>query len=108
MSVVLLFTEKPSPELGRVSLGDAKGVSLKLAFGKDGFNLGQHVAEDERQLGEVSSRGQGGENRERVATRSVHRFASTQYSTHIQTITHAHGQTDGGGGTRNRAACRVK
>lgn len=44
---ILLFTEKPPPELSRVCLGDAKGVSLKLALGEDGLNLSQHMAEDE-------------------------------------------------------------
>lgn len=51
---LLLFAERSPPEIGGVGLGDAERVSLELSARKDGFDLGQHVTEDQRELGEVS------------------------------------------------------
>lgn len=45
------------PKLCSVSLGDAEVVALKQTVGKDGLELRQHVAEDQRQFGEVPSAG---------------------------------------------------
>lgn len=50
----LLFAERSPPEIGSVGLGDAERVPLELSARKDGFDLGQHVTEDQRELGEVS------------------------------------------------------
>lgn len=51
----LLFAKRPSPKIGGVCLGNAECVSLELSTWKDGFDLGQHVTEDQRELGKVSS-----------------------------------------------------
>ena len=52
-----LVSERPSPELCGVGLGDAEVVALEEAVGEDGLELGQHVTEDQRQLGEVPPEG---------------------------------------------------
>ena len=49
----LLVPEGLPPELSGVSLGDAAVVALKQAVGEDGLQLRQHVAEDQRQLGQI-------------------------------------------------------
>lgn len=49
-----LVSEGTPPELGGVGLGDAEVVTMKLTVGEDGLQLSQHVAEDERQFGEVA------------------------------------------------------
>ena len=50
---VSLVPEGVPPELCSVGLGDAEVVTLKQTIGEDGLQLRQHVAEDQRQLGEV-------------------------------------------------------
>lgn len=49
----LLFSKKSPPKVGSISLGDSEGVPLKLSSREDGFDFSQHVAEDQRQLGQV-------------------------------------------------------
>lgn len=53
----LLVSKSPPPELGSVGLGDSEVVALEQAVGEDGLELGQHVAEDQRQFGQVTSAG---------------------------------------------------
>lgn len=48
-----LVSEGASPELCSVGLGDPEVVSLEQTVGEDGFELGEHVAEDQGQLGQV-------------------------------------------------------
>lgn len=43
------------PEFSRVRLGDAKLIAGEHPVGKDGLELGQHVAEHEAELGEVTA-----------------------------------------------------
>lgn len=50
-----LVPKRSSPELGGVSLGDSEVIPLEQAVGEDGFELSQHVTEDQRQLGQVPS-----------------------------------------------------
>lgn len=49
----LLIAKRSSPELSSISFSDPEVVSLEQTVGEDGFQLSQHVAEDQRQLGEV-------------------------------------------------------
>lgn len=48
-----LVSKRPSPKFGCVSFGDSEVVALKQAVGKYGFELCEHVTEDQGQLGEV-------------------------------------------------------
>ena len=49
-----LVSKRPPPELCSVGFGDSEIVPLEETVGKDGFQFSQHVAEDQRQLGQVS------------------------------------------------------
>lgn len=59
------------PKLRSVSLGDAEVVALKQTVGKDGLELCQHVAEDQRQFGEVPS---AGAERHKGTNVTLHKF----------------------------------
>lgn len=48
-----LFPKEIPPVIGSFSFGDSERVPLKLASREDGFDFSQHVAEDQRQLGQV-------------------------------------------------------
>lgn len=52
---ISLVTKGSSPKLCSISFSDPEVVSLKQTIGEDGFELGEHVTEDQRQLGQVSS-----------------------------------------------------
>lgn len=43
------------PKFGRVRLGDAKLIAGEHPVGKNRLELGQHVAEDEAELGEITT-----------------------------------------------------
>lgn len=49
---ILVFKISP-PEVSGISFGDPKSVTLELSSRKDGFDFSQHVAENQRQLGQV-------------------------------------------------------
>lgn len=49
----LLFSKKSPPEVSCVSFGDPERVPLELSSREDGFDFSQHVAKDQRQLGQV-------------------------------------------------------
>ncbi len=82
----LLFAKRPSPKIGGVCLGNAECVSMKLSTWKDGFDLGQHVTEDQRELGEVPSTREQDEQRQkhRVSTLNRQEISSQCKCTHIE------------------------
>lgn len=51
--ISLLFSKEIPPEISSFSFGDPECVPLKLSSREDGFDFSQHVAEDQRQLGQV-------------------------------------------------------
>lgn len=82
----LLFAKRPSPKIGGVGLGNAECVSLELSTWKDGFDLGQHVTEDQRELGEVASAREQDEQRQKhwVSTLNRQEISSQCKCTHTQ------------------------
>ncbi len=52
---VSLVPERSSPELCGIRFSDSEVIPLKQAVGKDGFELGEHVTEYQRQFRQVPS-----------------------------------------------------
>jgi hypothetical protein len=48
-----LVSKATLPEIGRIGLCDAKLIPGEHSIGKDGFQLAEHMREDETKLGEV-------------------------------------------------------
>lgn len=65
-----LVSKRPPPELCGVGFRDPEVVSLEQTVGEDGFELGEHVAEDQGQLGQVTPGG-GTTNRPRAKASAV-------------------------------------
>lgn len=51
--ICLLFSKEIPPEISSFGFGDSECVPLKLSSREDAFDFSQHVAEDQRELGEV-------------------------------------------------------
>ncbi len=82
----LPFAKRPSPKICSVCLGNAECFSLKLSTWKDGFDLGQHVTEDQRELGEVPSAREQDEQRQKhmVSTLNRQEISSQCKCTHVE------------------------
>lgn len=78
-----LVTKRASPEFSSVSFGDPEVVTLKQAIGEDGFQLCQHVTEDQRQLSEVTPNGEKKNNKQPQFSYRCRRNRSQPVSTLI-------------------------